>query len=71
MKLEFERIHRKWKNIDNQILIFFFIKLSDKPEPGKKLVQGSASHLPNQDSTVDGHRTPRTVCEAPKIQTSD
>ena len=58
MKLEFERIHRKWKNIDNQILIFFFIKLFDKPEPGKKLLQGSASHLLNQGSPDVLHYEP-------------
>ena len=51
MKLCFEKIHRKWKNIDNQILIFYFIKLTDKPEPGKKLLQGSASNLLKQGSS--------------------
>lgn len=39
MKLQFQRIHRKWKNVDNQILIYFNIRLYDKPEHGKKLLQ--------------------------------
>jgi len=39
MKIEFQIIHRKYKNTDNQVLIFFFIRLYGKPEAGKKLLQ--------------------------------
>ena len=45
MKLEFQIIHRKYKNIDNQVLIFFLIRLYGKPEAGKKLLQGPAAFI--------------------------
>ena len=69
MKLEFREIHRKWKNTDNQILIHFLIRLYEKPEAGKKLLQGSIVRI-YLTSTADGRWAVRGLVHAvPKSKT--